>query len=230
MKYKNDINVTLINKDDVKNFLTKFGEVACVCYDTPVEKAEIVGKHCLESGHLSGSRGFYFIFEIDCPRYTADQIMRHEVGVFKNCQSQRYVSKNGIDIFVNNPIYYNEELCKIVKDYELHTEYCINSLRNNLSEKGYTNEEINDLIRGMYPIGIFTKLRIGFTLEALINFMNKRLCMRADYPIRVVSKLMKEEIIRECPLLDKYLVSTCVKQGYCIENNCCGKYPKKGGN
>ena len=201
MKNKYDIRVKLLNEDDCKNFLIKFGQVACVCYDTNEDKVEQVAKHCLESGHLSGSRGFYFIFEIECPRYTADQLMRHEVGVFKNCQSQRYVDENSIDIYVNNPIRFNDDLKNIIKDYELHTEYCINLMRNKLKEQGYKGEEINDLLRTMYPIGIFTKLRIGFTLEALMNFMNKRLCLRADYPIRKVALLMKQEILMQCPYL-----------------------------
>ena len=37
-------------------------------------------------------------------------------------------------------------------------------------------------MRTLLPIGVTTKLRIGFDIEALTHFMNKRLCTRADEP------------------------------------------------
>ena len=92
-----DIKVTLLNPDEVKHFIRNHGYIACICYDTDERFAERVGENCLKSGHLSGSRGDFFKFEITCPRFTADQIMRHEQGVFKNCQSQRYVDMDDFD-------------------------------------------------------------------------------------------------------------------------------------
>ena len=53
---ENDFQVTLMNKNEVKEFIRKHGEFACVCYNTPIVQAEQVGLHCLKSGHLSGSR------------------------------------------------------------------------------------------------------------------------------------------------------------------------------
>ena len=80
-----NFKVTLVNKDEVTQFIKKHGEFACVCYSTPKEQAEKVGLHCLKSGHLSGSRHLYFVFELDrIPRFTIDQLVRHEVGVVKN--------------------------------------------------------------------------------------------------------------------------------------------------
>ena len=194
MKSILDVKVKLINEKDVKNFFKKFGEVACVCYDTNEKYAEKVGKHCFESGHLSGSRGFYFIFDIECPRFTADQLMRHEVGVFKNCQSQRYVQKENIDFYVPNQVLKSSDLEPMYKDIEIHLNYMLNIVKARLKKQGYNDEQLNDLIRTLYPIGCFTKLRIGFTLEGLINLCNKRLCKRADFPIRIVTENIKREV------------------------------------
>lgn len=39
----------------------------------------------MASGHFSGSRGDYIKFLVtEVPRFTVDQAVRHEVGVFKN--------------------------------------------------------------------------------------------------------------------------------------------------
>ena len=89
------MNVELINKNEVKLLFTTWSQVASVCYDSTIKSPDAIGKHCMKSGHFSGSRGTYFIFKItDCPRYVIDQMVRHEVGVFKNVQSFRYVNKD----------------------------------------------------------------------------------------------------------------------------------------
>ena len=74
------MKVTLINKEEVKDFITKHGNRACICYNTDTKFSKNVGKSVLKSNHMSGSRGIYFdfIFE-DVPRSLVDQSIRHEV-------------------------------------------------------------------------------------------------------------------------------------------------------
>ena len=220
----NDIKVTLLNKEEVKQFIKKHGEVACICYDTDEKYAEKVGLSCMKEGHTSGSRGNYFIFEIECPRFTADQIMRHEIGVFKNCQSQRYV-----DMDDNFSIYVPP---KVMNDPVLREEYQkaedmmkarYKVLRACYNDMGITGEQANDLMRTLLPIGVETKLRIGFTLEAIEHFMHKRLCVRADLPIRKVAELMKEEVLNTDDRYEELLISQCEYMGYCPEKHSCGK-------
>ena len=223
-----DIKVTLLNAEEVKDFIRRHGEVACVCYNTNEKYAEKVGKSCMMEGHMSGSRGDFFKFEIECPRFTIDQIVRHEQGVFKNVQSQRYVDMDDdFSIYVppkvmNNPMLVEqyiqyEEMCKA--QYKINRD-CFNNLN-------ITGEQANDLMRTMLPIGVKSKVRIGFTLEALIHFMHKRLCVRADEPIRRVAKLMKEEVLKVQPEYAELLVPQCEDMMYCPEKNSCHKYPNK---
>lgn len=223
-----DIKVTLLNAEEVKDFIRRHGEVACVCYNTNEKYAEKVGKSCMMEGHMSGSRGDFFKFEIECPRFTIDQIVRHEQGVFKNVQSQRYVDMDDdFSIYVppkvvNNPILVEqymqyEEMCKA--QYKINRA-CFNDLN-------ITGEQANDLMRTMLPIGVKSKVRIGFTLEALIHFMHKRLCVRADEPIRRVAKLMKEEVLKVQPEYAELLVPQCEDMMYCPEKHTCGRYPSK---
>ena len=223
-----DIKVTLLNAEEVKDFIRRHGEVACVCYNTNEKYAEKVGKSCMMEGHMSGSRGDFFKFEIECPRFTIDQIVRHEQGVFKNVQSQRYVDMDDdFSIYVppkvvNNPM--------LVEQYIQYEEICKAQYKVNracFDDLGITGEKANDLMRTMLPIGVKSKVRIGFTLEALIHFMHKRLCVRADEPIRRVAKLMKEEVLKVQPEYAELLVPQCEDMMYCPEKHTCGRYPSK---
>lgn len=222
-----DIKVTLLNPDEVKNFIRNHGYIACICYDTDERYAEKVGLNCLKSGHMSGSRGDYFKFEIECPRFTADQIMRHEQGVFKNCQSQRYVDMDNFDCYIPPKISRDPELKKLYEELENTTKDFYGRIRNEMEARGIEGEKANDLMRSLLPIGVPTKLRIGFDIEALIHFMNKRLCVRADEPIRQVAKLMKKEILEVEPRYADLLVPQCKAMLYCPEHKSCGAYPSK---
>ena len=87
--------VELINKEEVKDFVKKHGEFAAICYSSDTKYAEQIGRSCLHSGHLSGSRGDYFKFKItNVPRDMIDQLVRSEEGCYKNVQSFRYVNKD----------------------------------------------------------------------------------------------------------------------------------------
>lgn len=223
----NDIKVTLLNPEEVKNFIKNHGIVACVCYNTNEKVAERVGLSCLKDGHTSGSRGDFFKFEVECPRYTADQIMRHEQGVFKNCQSQRYVKMTDMEIYVPPEVMADDRLRTMYDIYETRCKELYNVILNQMEQEGITGERANDLLRTMLPIGVKTKLRIGFNIEGLIHFMHKRLCVRADRPIRVVAQLMKEEVVKVEPRYNEFLVPQCKDLLYCPEKHGCGMYKDK---
>ena len=58
------MKVEIINKEQVEQLMSIFAETACICYDTDKKYAERVGLSCMREGHMSGSRGNYFLFEI----------------------------------------------------------------------------------------------------------------------------------------------------------------------
>ena len=219
-----DIKVTLLNPEEVKGFIKNHGEIACVCYNTNEKYADKVGYSCLLEGHTSGSRGDFFKFEIECPRFTADQIVRHEIGVFKNMQSQRYVDMKDIDIYVPPQIMQDPDLLRLYQIFEDDCAQLYSMVQRFMEDKGMTGEEANDLMRTMLPIGVKTKLRIGFDIEALTHFMHKRLCARADNPIREVAKLMREQVLAVEPRYRRILVPQCVEMMYCPEKHGCGRF------
>ena len=223
-----DIKVELLNPEEVKNFIRNHGIFACQCYMTPEKFAERVGMSCLVEGHTSGSRADMFKFRIYSPRYCADQIMRHSVGTAINCQSQRYVDMDdNFSIYVPPQVMNDEALREMYGFYEEECKDRYTILREEMIARGITGEQANDLMRTMLPIGVPCNLTMGFTIEALIHFMHKRLCVRADAPIRQVAKLMKEAVLAVEPRYAELFVPQCQADMYCPEKHGCGAYPNK---
>lgn len=224
----NDIKVELLNPEEVKNFIKNHGIFACQCYMTPEKLAERVGLSCLREGHRSGSRGDMFKFRITCPRYCADQIMRHSVGTAINCQSQRYVDMDdNFSIYVPPFVEKDEDLSDLYKIYEDNCKIIYDKVRDLMTSRGITGEKANDLMRTMLPIGVECNLTMGFTIEALIHFMEKRLCVRADAPIRKVAQLMREAVLAVEPRYEEFFIPQCEALMYCPEKHTCGAYPSK---
>ena len=230
-----DFKVTLMNPQEVTQFIRKHGEFACVCYNTPIERAESTGLHCLQSGHLSGSRHLFFVFSLkNIPRFTVDQLVRHEAGVVKNVQSLRYVTKGNLDkIDEGFNIYIPPELRDNIEDrWEFErTEDYLNIVYRRLvkAQRYMTNKErANEIARTLIPIGVATECSFACNLEGLINLANKRLCNRAERPIHELVKMMVNEVIAVEPRYKEFLVPQCKKLGYCPEMKGCGMYePKK---
>lgn len=223
-----DIRVELLNPEEVKNFIKNHGVFACQCYMTPEKYAEKVGLSCLREGHTSGSRGDMFKFRIFCPRYCADQIMRHSVGTAINCQSQRYVAMDdNFSIYVPPKVMADDMLRQVYEDFEYECKKKYNQVRLLMEDRGVKGEKANDLMRTMLPIGVGCNLTMGFTVEALIHFMHKRLCVRADEPIRQVAKLMRDVVLAVEPRYEEFLVPQCKNLMYCPEKHTCGAYPSR---
>ena len=224
----NDIKVELMNPEEVKQFIYNHGVFACQCYCTPEKWAERVGLSCLKEGHTSGSRADMFKFRIMAPRYCCDQIMRHSVGTAINCQSQRYVDMDENFSIYAPPQIMNDPIAEVLyKQYEGLCKDQYAQIREYMIEQGITGEKANDLMRTMLPIGVQCNLTMGFTIEALIHFMHKRLCVRADAPIRKVAQLMKEAVLAVEPRYEELLVPQCKANMYCPEKHSCGAYPSK---
>nr|DAZ44423.1 MAG TPA: Thymidylate synthase complementing protein [Caudoviricetes sp.] len=224
-----DFTVTLVNKDEVSQFIKRHGEFACVCYDTPKEQAEKVGLHCLKSGHLSGSRHLYFVFDLQrIPRFTIDQLVRHEVGVVKNVQSLRYVTKGKMDVYAAPDIIKDPLL---VRDHYMSEEYAATSYQltvERMRQKGISKERANEIARTFVPIGIASACSFAVNIEGLIHLANVRLCNRAELPIHYLTQQMIKEVIAVEPRYKEFLVPQCRKLGYCPELKGCGLYePKK---
>ena len=101
------MKVQIINPEVLKNLNKNHGEFARVCYDTPAERAEQVGKICQATGHMSGSRCEYIKFHISgIDRGTAEQCMRHEIGTwvpFEMQDNYMWAELQQYGVIVENP-------------------------------------------------------------------------------------------------------------------------------
>ena len=231
MLEKKDFKVELINAEDVVNFVKNHGEIASICYATNPKYAQKVGESVLQTGHFSGSRGDYFKFKFtNVPRALVDQSVRHDVGTFKNVQSQRYVNQAEFDMYYPNEIINSPELTAIWQKHQRDTQEAYKATVQILNEKyGYTGEKASEIARGLLPMNVESVFIQGFTLEALMNYMNKRLCTCAQEHIRHVAKLMKDEVVKVAPIYEPYLVPICERQLWCPEDKkrSCGRRPVK---
>ena len=214
-----DFKVELKNPEEVKSFIKRHGEFAAVCYNTPKEKAEKVGEHCLESGHLSGSRHLYMVFEIkNVPRSAVDQLVRHTQGFVTNVQSLRYCNKDGkISLYAAPEIERDIYLTQSLHNYEAQVQANYNYFQINMKNEGYTNEQANEIARTVIPIGVATECNVAVNLECLIHLANVRLCNRAELPIRTIVKEMVRQVVEVEPRYKPFLVPNCEKLGYCPE-------------
>lgn len=231
MLEKKDFKVELINAEEVVNFVKNHGEIASICYATNPKYAQKVGESVLQTGHFSGSRGDYFKFKFtNVPRALVDQSVRHDVGTFKNVQSQRYVNQAEFDMYYPNEIINSPELTAIWQKHQRDTQEAYKATVQILNEKyGYTGEKASEIARGLLPMNVESVFIQGFTLEALMNYMNKRLCICAQEHIRYVAKLMRDEVVKVAPIYEPYLVPICERQLWCPEDKkrSCGRRPVK---
>lgn len=246
------MKVTIINPEALKNLYKNHGEFAITCYDTPIEQAEKVGKNCCKAnGHLSGSRCEYIKFRIeDVDRACIEQCMRHEIGVrynpidkyetyideiidvnptniVKNMQSFRYVDKTDFKYItpsnVKNITEANEIYDKTMQVIESSRQAIRDILVNNGVDIHKAVEDANFVL----PRATCGTLTIGFTPEALIQFMWKRLCSRAQEQIRELAQEMKRLVNEVNPEFAKELKPHCQHLLWCPEKNSCKAYPSK---
>lgn len=223
------MNVKILNPDAVSRLFTNWGETSVICYDTHTDDPTPIGKGCMANGHFSGSRGDFIKFLVtDIPRFTVDQAVRHEVGVFKNVQSFRYVDKDCFSYEVPVEITDNPELLAKYDRHMQDTMSLYEDIQSYVLSKGKTQERANEQARYVLPISTHTAFVIGFTIEGLIHFMHKRLCSRAEDIIRQLAVEMKKEVVKILPNLESRLVPECQYLLWCPEGKkSCGAYPTK---
>ena len=216
-----DFDIKLINKDEVSNFIERQGRFSAVCYNTSTKYAEKVGEKCLESGHLSGSRHLYMVFEIkNVPRSAVDQLVRHTQGFVTNVQSLRYCNKDGkISLYASPEIEKDEYLAQALYNYEAKVQANYDFIQITMKNDGYTNEQANEIARTVIPIGVATECNVAVNLECLIHLANVRLCTRAERPIRTIVKEMVDQVVEVEPRYKPFLVPNCKKLGYCPEGD-----------
>lgn len=223
------MKVRILNSHEATKLFYWWGTTSKVCYDAYSADPISVGKHCMSSGHFSGSRSQYILFQIDdCPRFVIDQIVRHEQGVMKNVQSFRYVSKNNFAYEIPEEIKDNQELLNKYNRHMLYTISLYEEIQEYVKEKTGSQERANEQARYVLPMSTHGSFVIGMTIEALSHFCNMRLCARTEDKHRELAQLIKNAVVELLPDLANKLVPNCQYLLWCPEGKKgCGAYPTK---
>ncbi len=199
-------------------------EAACNCYDSTPSLDGKIMKHCIKSGHTSVTEFCTFTFHIEgVSRALLAQLTRHRHAGYA-VRSQRYCDEDGFEFVVPPSIKDNPsaEVAFRKLMYHIRSEY------EYLQELKIPNEDA----RYILPNACETRLEITMNLRALMNFMNERLCMCAQWEIRNLARKIRRLILEQVPELKPYLVPKCEKNGVefgaCSESKkrSCGRHPR----
>lgn len=174
----------------------------------------------LEMGHESPIEHVNFTFAIEgVSRALSHQLVRHRIASYSQ-QSQRYVSEKSFDYIIPPSI---RDLPQAKEAFLLQMQ-SIQESYNQMLALGIAKEDARYLL----PNACETKLVMTMNARSLYNFFTKRLCMRAQWEIRQMAELMREELLQVSPLLFSRTGPVCEREGFCPEGKMsCGRYPTR---
>lgn len=183
-----------------------------------------------ELGHMSPVEHATFTFYIEgVSRSMTHQLVRHRLASYSQ-RSQRYVNHADFDYIappqlkgktvedqgrqVDAAAYFAETMTLIAERY----------LKLNKA-LGRTGESSNEDARYVLPNACETKILMTMNARELLNFLEGRLCLRAQWEIRAVADRMLE-LVR--PVLASVFDGAgpkCIRLGGCPEGKqTCGRY------
>jgi thymidylate synthase (FAD) len=215
------------DRDIVERFYVPLIYTACrTCYSelTPqdifqravdgqidVQKMQKLITGVIESGHGSTIEHVVFTFGISgVSRTLSHQLVRHRAGVAFDQQSQRYVTYKGPATML--PATIEDADPSVRARYEAQVDGALD-LYGDLVNAGIPGEDA----RFVFPNATRTNLVMTTNLRALIHMSGLRLCTMAQWEIRRLFQLIRQEIFQVSPFLGTFLAPKCVPLGYCDE-------------
>jgi thymidylate synthase (FAD) len=167
----------------------------------------------IESGHGSTIEHIVFTFGISgVSRTLSHQLVRHRAGVAFDQQSQRYVKFKGAATMLPHSIAEGDAALR--ERYEDQVSGAL-ELYGEMLEAGLPGEDA----RFVFPNATRTNLVMTANLRALIHMSGLRLCTMAQWEIRRLFQLIRQQIFTVSPFLGSFLAPKCVPLGYCDEFN-----------
>ncbi len=199
-------------------------EAASNCYDSEPSADGKIMNSCYKSGHWAVLEFADFTFHIEgVSRALLAQMTRHRIASYA-VRSQRYCAENGFEYVTPPDIQNNIEALFCYTDIMK----AIDSTYEKLQNLGIKNENA----RMVLPNACDTVLEVKMNGRELINFMNLRLCTRAQWEIRQLAHKMKksvEEHDEQCAEFSKLFRPKCqihAPFNFCTESKCCGIAPR----
>ena len=176
-----------------------------------VHKMQKLISGVIESGHGSTIEHVVFTFGITgVSRTLSHQLVRHRAGVAFDQQSQRYVTYKGPATML--PATIEDASPDLRARYEAQVRGALD-VYGDLVEAGIPGEDA----RFVFPNATRTNLVMTTNLRALIHMSGLRLCTMAQWEIRRLFQLIRQEIFDVSPFLGAFLAPKCVPLGYCDE-------------
>ena len=92
----------------------------------------------------------------------------------------------------------------------------------------YSRSQRQELSKLMLPLGSTTDLVLSGNYQALYQFIQLRLCVRAEWEIRELARQITTLLSEVMPVIFEGLGCKGDELGYCPEiHGSCGKYPVK---
>lgn len=201
--------------------------------DTPYSAAIVKG--ILSSGHLAATEFDYYVFAIEgYSRVTETQLVRKRVASYL-IKSGR-AELNGKRKF---SLVYPPSIKDFVAEVNLPdgsrlsvSPHIMADITRQWYEAGIAQGYPEEDLRYMKPQATEFKAIIGMNAHALIDWFAIRCCQNAQHEIRDLANKMLTECRRVSPDLFSNAGASCMRLGYCPENErqnerCQGKVIKK---
>jgi thymidylate synthase (FAD) len=181
----------------------------------------------MDLGHESVLEHITFTFAIEgVSRITEQQLTRHRIGVAYSIQSGRYVKRGNPDFVIPPEIEKDASLTNIFLEQIESAKKAYNLLVLELMDRGKTEKQAIEDARYIYPQALGTKIIVTMNLRELLHFFNKRCCMRSQWEIRALAKMMLKECRKVSQLLFHHAGAICMKNHKCPEGKMsCGLFP-----
>lgn len=185
---------------------------------TEADRAKFI-KMVVATGHTSTVEHVSFTFAVEgVSRVLTHELVRHRIASYSQ-QSQRYINGKNFGFVVPPTIQANPEAFKLF-DY---TVYNLGMVYERLIDLGIPKEDA----RFVLPNATDVKIVVTMNARSLFNFLQKRMCNRAQWEIRTMAYLMHAELMKIAPNIFKYAGPTCKTENICWEGERNCGLPKK---
>jgi len=173
----------------------------------------------MKLGHTSVIEHTTFTFAIsDVSRSLTHQLVRHRIASYAQ-QSQRYVNLKEPHYVIPPSIEKKKDLGKAYTQ----TMNIIWKEYNKLLEMGIPAEDA----RYVLPNATCTNIMVTMNARSLLNFLELRCCLHAQWEIRMLANKMLQEVKKVAPTIFKHAGPACKTRKTCPENKkTCPLYPK----
>ena len=171
----------------------------------------------MKMGHGSPLEHATFTFEVSgVSRSCSHQLVRHRNTSF-NQKSQRYVDEENFEYVMPEELSVCEDASRLFDIAMLDANDSYISIKEALMDAGYPEKIAQENARAVLPNACATSLVMTMSLRQIYNFLDIRLCNRAQDEIREVATRIYDIMRSNFPKLMRRRFPICEMTGFCPE-------------